>query len=353
MAEQLYGYTRDELLSMTAEALIPEDGRDDFASYIDRLGDAMVHSLRSEHMTKHGCRLTVEVSSHIVDFDGRRARLATINDVTIISRVQDQLRLALAEATEAARAKSSFLATMSHEIRTPMNGILGMAGLLRASGLTGEQQECVETIQSSSEALMAIINDILDFSKIESGRMDLELVEFDLRKMARDAFALIAASGAEKKLKLSLGFGPRLPVCVVGDPGRVRQAFLNLLSNAVKFTEAGSISVRVDVITEAGVRGLSKILFEVKDTGIGITSQTAARLFEPFTQADASTTRRFGGTGLGLAISKNLVEMMGGQIGCESEIGKGSTFWFVLPFASTVPAPASLASLAPIRNHNV
>ncbi|HWF47164.1 MAG TPA: PAS domain S-box protein [Bryobacteraceae bacterium] len=341
MAEQLYGYTCEELLGMTADGLVPEDLRQDFRQFINSVGDAMVHSSHREHLTKDGRRLTVEVSSHVVDFDGKSARLATVNDVTEMIRVQDQLRRALTEATAAAQAKSNFLATMSHEIRTPMNGILGMASLLRAIGLTGEQEECVEAIQSSSEALLAIINDILDFSRIESGRMPLEHVEFDLHKMARDAFALIAASGARKQLKLSLDFDPHLPVCVLGDPGRVRQAFLNLLSNAVKFTEAGSIAVRVGVIPEASAKNICTVRFEVKDTGIGISAQTSPRLFEPFAQADASTTRRFGGTGLGLAISKNLVEMMGGQIGCESELGKGSTFWFVLPFTATLPAPAA------------
>lgn len=351
MAERLYGYTSKELLGMTADALIPEDLRHDVIQFMHRLGDAMVHSLRKEHLTKEGRRLTVEVSSHLVDFDGKPARLATINDVTEMSHVQDQLRRALTEATEAAQAKSNFLATMSHEIRTPMNGILGMASLLRATGLTGEQEECVETIQSSSEALLAIINDILDFSKIESGRMPLERVEFDLYKMTRDAFALISASAVQKRLILSLEFGPNLPASVLGDPGRVRQALLNLLSNAVKFTEAGSIALRVGVIPDAGAKDVHKVRFEVRDSGIGIYAQTSARLFEPFTQADASTTRRFGGTGLGLAISKNLVEMMGGQIGCESEIGKGSTFWFVVPFPSTrLPAAILLHNVRSMYN---
>lgn len=350
MVEQLYGYTGEELLGMTADALIPADLRQDFRQFISGVGDTMVHSLHREHLTKDGRRLTVEVSSHFVDFDGKASRLATVNDVTEMIRVQDQLRRALTEATAAAQAKSNFLATMSHEIRTPMNGILGMASLLHTFGLTGEQEECVEAIQSSSEALLAIINDILDFSRIESGRMPLEHVEFDLHKMARDAFALIAASGARKQLKLSLDFDPRLPVYVLGDPGRVRQAFLNLLSNAVKFTEAGSIMVRIRVVTEA-TKGLYTVRFELKDTGIGISAQTSERLFKPFAQADASTTRRFGGTGLGLAISKNLVELMGGEIGCESELGVGSTFWFVLPFTSTVPAPATVAPLPAIAKN--
>jgi PAS domain S-box-containing protein len=340
MAEHLYGYSRGEFLSMTVGDLVLPEQRAQLEAQVDRLGQSVVRSERWVNITKDGRRLTVEMSSHAVDFDGRPARLATINDVTEMIQVQDQLQLALAEATEAARVKSNFLATMSHEIRTPMNGIVGMTGLLREAGLTDDQRECVDTIQSSSEALMEIINDILDYSKIESGRMAFERVEFSLYKMARDAFALVAPSGAQKRLKLSLEFDPHLPTRVLGDPGRVRQALLNLLSNAVKFTEAGKVAAHVGVIAEDAGRNPCRVRFEVKDTGIGISAQTVARLFEPFTQADASTTRRFGGTGLGLAISKNLVEMMGGQIGCETEVGKGSTFWFVLPFATTAPAPS-------------
>lgn len=347
MAERLFGYSRAEFLTMTVGDLLPPEQRAQLEAQVDRLGQSVVHSERWVNVTKDGRRLTVEISSHPVDFDGQGARLATINDVTEMILVQDQLQLALAEATEAARVKSSFLATMSHEIRTPMNGIVGMTGLLRATGLTQDQQECVDTIQSSSEALMDIINDILDYSKIESGRMGFERVEFDLYKMTRDAFALVAASGAQNKLKLSLGFDPHLPTRVLGDPGRVRQALLNLLSNAVKFTEAGVVAVHVSVLAEDVGRNPCRVRFEVKDTGIGIPAQTVARLFEPFTQADASTTRRFGGTGLGLAISKNLVEMMGGQIGCESDVGTGSTFWFVLPFTTTDPAPSPNQTAAP------
>jgi two-component system sensor histidine kinase/response regulator len=335
MAEQLYGYSGSELLGMTVDDLVPNDLRLDLSNYVDN-GAATGRPSRREHVTKNGRRLAVEVSSHCLDFGGQSARLETINDVTEMSRIQDQLRHALAEATEAARAKSSFLATMSHEIRTPMNGILGMAGLLRSVGLTAEQEECVETIQSSSEALLAIINDILDYSRIESGRMPLEQVAFPLQKMARDAFSLIAVSAAQRQLLVSLEFDPRLPARVLGDPGRVRQAFLNLLSNAVKFTEAGSIAVRVSLVSENCVDDLCLVRFEITDTGIGISAESTVGLFEPFTQADASTTRRFGGTGLGLAISKNLVEMMGGHIGCESELGQGSTFWFELPFATTL-----------------
>jgi PAS domain S-box-containing protein len=338
-AERLFGYAPGEALGRRMEDLVSTpEGRDEVRDNIRQTLDGEWIRAMGRRARKDGTMVDLEISSVPVAVDGVRVGMIGIyHDITELLQARE-------EAEAANEAKSAFLATMSHEIRTPMNAVIGMSGLLLNTALTDEQREYAEVVRQSGDALLTVINDILDFSKIEAGRLELESQPFDLRECVEGALDLVAGRAAEKGLDLAYLLGDGMPAAIVGDVTRLRQVLLNLLSNAVKFTEAGEVVLSVGARRPPGPDRPYELTFSVRDTGIGIAPDRLDRLFQSFSQLDASTTRRYGGTGLGLAISQRLTELMGGRIEVTSEMGRGSEFHF------TIRAPAAEAPLPARRD---
>ena len=334
-ALSFFGFSEAELIGKNAVGtIIPfqaSSGRNlrKMIAQIMKDPDAFVEH-ENENICKNGDRVYIAWRNKVMrdekgNFDGL---LSFGYDITRFKNVEFELRKAKDTAEAANIAKSEFLASMSHEIRTPMSGVIGMVEMLLDTRLTSEQKDYTTSALDSANSLLMLINDILDFSKIEAGKLDIEIIPFDLGVTLEDLSELISIKAAQKKLRFHLFIDSKIPRRIMGDPGRIRQILANLSGNAVKFTSEGDVTIRA-LLQEESANQVT-VRFEVSDTGIGIPKDKAKKLFKRFAQADSSISRKYGGTGLGLSISKRLTELMGGNIGVNSEEGVGSTFWFTL-----------------------
>src|SRR5438067_3709190 len=346
--ETLFGYSAAEATGATIDALIvPETLRSESTDLEGRARGGGIVRVEVERRRKDGSPIEVRLSAAAVKATAEGALVALYEDISDRKAAEQAMRAARDLAERVARARSAFLANMSHEIRTPMNAVLGFVELVLDTELAPEQRRALELVRTSSEALLTILNDILDYSKIEAEHLELESIPFDLPKVVHATATLLAVRAREKHLELTVDVPPDVPHLVRGDPTRVRQVLMNLIGNAIKFTEEGEVDISAGWVATHGER--ASVRFRVRDTGIGISEQQRATIFDEFTQADASMTRRYGGTGLGLAIARRLVALMGGDLTVTSEVGRGSEFSFTLPFlveaSAATQAPGRRASL--------
>ncbi len=346
-ALKMFGYERQELVGQAVEVLLPESARTVHPSYrpiffANPHARPMGAGRELFAVRKNGSEFPVEIGLNPIELHGETSVVCSIADITERKRTEQKV-------TQVAQMKSEFLANMSHEIRTPMNVLIGMSGLLLETELTPDQADYAETIRKGAEALLAVVNGVLDFSRLESGELEADPEDFSIDAVAEDAVEFLGEQAARKGLQLTCFVNSDVPAWVRGDRGRLRQILTNLVGNAIKFTENGEVSLRVTLIDQTADQYVAR--FEVSDTGIGIAPEVQGRLFQAFTQADPTTTRKHGGSGLGLAISRKLAQMMGGSIGVESQLGRGSTFRLELPYGQplSAPRPEPVPDLAGVR----